>query len=267
MFENLHLAGAGDFSIENQGGGKGIFVDVEEDARGIVIVDLFRVSISDVGNHGLHVSDCSIGDDCGGGQGGGGDGSDASIYLRLNKVTIDSVGFGKQDADGIRVDDRGPGSIYANIRNSYFVGVGGDGLELDEGNEGSVWVNMRRTDFDSNGAYCSDEFVDNPIALDPECDDDGEPDVDDAFDIDEAGPGAIIGSLKNLGIFDNFDEGLDFDGEGEGDNNRIYLKLSNITAGGNADEDIKVSEEGNASVYVSMRNIDAAGDIEVEEGK
>lgn len=268
---NLSFDGGGGYSIENQGGGKGIFVDVPLDREGMVTLDLHRVSVFNTGNHGIHVSDCTEGDDCGGGQGGGGDGSTASIYVSLVDVLIDGVGFGKQDADGLRVDDRNDGDIYLSATNSRFVNVGADGIELDEGNAGSVIVNVRNSVFNMNGAYCSDELADVPIAdevlliLDPKCDDDGEPDVDDAFDIDEAGPGGISGIVRNLTLIDNFDEGLDFDSEGEGPDNLVDLTIVDITASGNADEAIKVSEEGGASVIVSLRALDIEGDVEVEE--
>lgn len=262
---NLSFAGPGGYSIESQGGGKGIYVQVPADREGVVKVRMTRVSVSNTGNHGLHVSDCSLGDDCGGGQGGGGDGSPASIFMQLNAVTIDGAGFGKQDADGVRIDDRGDGDIILSMTNSTFVNIGGDGVELDEGDEGSVQINVRNSHFESNGAYCSDEFVDDPIGLDPACDDDGDPDVDDAFDIDEDGPGGIFGLIANLKIIDNYDEGLDFDTAGEGDGNAADIHIMNVYASGNADEAIKVSEEGDASVVVNMSAIDIGGDVEVEE--
>ncbi len=262
---NLSLVGPGGYSLENQGGGKGIYVEVPMERVGVVSVRLTDVTVKDTGNHGVHISDCSLGDDCGAGQGGGGDGSPASFHVQLNRVTIDGAGNGKQDADGLRVDDRGEGDIFLSATNSVFTYVGGDGIELDEGNEGSVLINVRNSDFVHNGAYCSDEFVDDPIALDPSCDDDGDPDVDDAFDIDEAGPGGIAGTIANLKIIDNYDEGLDFDTEGEGDDNAVDLDIMNVYATGNADEAIKVSEEGNASVVVNLRAIDIEGDVEVEE--
>ena len=45
----------------------------------------------------------------------------------------------------------------------------------------------------------------------------------------------------------------------------IDLDLINIFGAGNADEAIKGSEEGNASVVVRMRAIEIQGDVEVEE--
>lgn len=265
FLKNLELAGPGGYSILNQGGGKGIFVKVPENKTGTVKLWLHNVTVRDTGNHGIHVSDCSIGDDCGGGQGGEGEGSDASISVWLHKVTVDGAGFGQQDADGIRIDDRGLGGINLFASNINLINVGGDGIELDEGNEGTVAVWMNKAFFQDNGAYCSDEFVTDPISIDPKCNDDGDPDVDDAFDIDEAGPGGIWGVIRNTDLIHNYDEGLDFDSEGEGNDNFVDLSLYKIYAIDNADEAIKVSEEGNASVYVRMNKIDIGGDIEVEE--
>lgn len=263
--KSLEFVGPGGYSILNQGGGKGIFVNVPDNRKGTVFLSLNDVIVRNTGNHGVHVSDCSLGDDCGAGQGGGGEGSDASVTVWLNNVTIDGAGYGKQDADGIRVDDRGPGDINLFANNITMVNVGGDGIELDEGNEGSVAVWMNRASFRDNGAYCSDEFVEDPIAIDPNCNDDGDPDVDDAFDIDEAGPGGIWGVISNADLFHSYDEGLDFDTEGEGDGNFVDLKLVNIVGADNADEAIKASEEGDASVYVDMLHISIVGDVEVEE--
>jgi hypothetical protein len=189
--------------------------------------------------------------------------------VRLTNVVIDGVGFGKQDADGLRVDDRGDGDIYLSVTNSSFINVGADGIELDEGDAGSVMVNVRNAAFEANGAYCADidgeEGPFDPISLDAKCNDDGDPDVDDAFDIDEAGQGGISGIIVNVDIIDNFDEGLDFDTEGDAEDNFVDLDLINVYASGNADEGIKVSEEGDASVFVRMRAIDVEGDVEVEE--
>ncbi len=263
--KNLEFAGPGGYSIENQGGGKGIFLKVPVDQTEDVNVVLKNVTVRDTGYHGVHVSDCTTGDDCGAGQGGLGDGSPVSIYMTLDNVLIDNVGTGRQDGDGVRIDDRDEGDVYFDVYNSIFTNVGGDGIELDEGGNGTVSVNAWDVAFLDNGAYCSADFVADPIALDPNCNDDGDPDVDDAFDIDEAGNGGIEGTLKKIELINNYDEGLDFDSEGTGDNNYIDLKIVNVFARDNDDEAIKISEEEDASVLVKIRRADIGGDIEVEE--
>lgn len=247
----------GPYSRLNPGGGKGIFVDIPSTRAGVVRVDLTNVSVMGTGNHGVHISDCSLGDDCGGGSGGGGDGSPASIDVRLVGVLIEDNGNGKQDADGFRVDDRGDGDITFFATNSAFLDNGADGIELDEGNNGNVYATVTNSTFDFNGEYC----LVGPFVAGDDCDDDG-PDVDDAFDIDEAGPGSLVADVRNLTVINNFDEGLDFDEEDEGD---ARLDAADIYSENNEDEGIKVSEEGDGDNVARMRAVTTDGDLEFEE--
>ncbi len=240
-------------------GGKGIFVNVPETREGIVRVRLSGVSVAGVGNHGIHVSDCTLRDLCGGGSAGGGEGSPASVYVKLDDVTINRVGFGRQDADGVRVDERGDGSIYFAASNSIFANVGADGIELDEGNDGDVVVNVNDSVFDSNGEYC----LAIPFLVGGPCDDDGDPDVDDGFDIDEAGEGSLYARVANTKVSNNFDEGLDFDEEDAGD---IVMRVSQVTAFGNEDEGIKASEEGEGGLRTALRRVTTSNNNGSKEG-
>lgn len=293
---NVDFAGPGGFSITNRGdhgqtAGKGIFVDVRDDQEGEVSLTLRNVAVSGVANHGIHVSDCSLADDCGAGSGGGGAGSPASIVLHLDRVTVDGAGNGKFDADGLRVDDRGDGSIYASIRRSRFVNAGADGVEFDEGNDGDVYAQIRHSDFSDNGGYCDPDLLaaflpdpdeaefdeseqvteaDIPPAVSGSPDDgcferevdtydsgfveayEFGIDVDDGIDFDEADDGALVSSLKHSTISGNLDEGVDFDEEGEG---YAWVGLVRAHAFGNADDGFKVSEEDGGSVIGSARRV------------
>lgn len=245
-------------------GGKGIFIQVPTDKVGMVKLDLEDVMVTRVGHHGIHVSDCSLGDDCGSGSGGGGDGSDASISIKATNVTINHIGFGRADADGLRVDDRGNGDILFYARNSQFLNVGADGVELDEGDDGDVIVDVRNTTFNRNGEYCNliTTYLSTP------CDDDGDRDVDDGFDVDEAGNGSIYARITNSSVTNNYDEGLDFDEEGAGD---IEVRLKDVIATFNEDEGTKLSEEDAGSIhakFTSYKSVDNNGSkegVEVEE--
>lgn len=290
---DLTFEGPGGFDIENRGdldgqtAGKGIFVDVRDDQRGLVSLVLTDVTVRGVANHGIHVSDCNLADACGGGGGGAGEGSDAGIILQLVNVTVDDAGTGKFDADGLRVDERGPGDINASIIGSTFIGVGADGIELDEGQAGDVRVIMSGTSFDGNGDYCDPALLgafmpdtdegefemgeamqadipqrptgspdDTCLEYVVELYDDGSVeefeiaiDVDDAFDVDEAGPGSILATVKNTAILNSFDEGLDYDEEGPGD---IRITLIGNRASGNTDDGYKHSEEGPGGVFATV---------------
>ncbi|OAN82197.1 hypothetical protein A8B78_08705 [Jannaschia sp. EhC01] len=289
------FTGPGGYSITDQGAaaGRGIFLDVAEDAAGVVSLVLTNVAVSGVAGHGIHVSDCTLAEACGGGEGGAGEGSDASIRVELNRVRIADVGQGSFDADGLRVDERGPGSIDLTGVNFQATGVGADGIELDEGQEGDVTVDMIRADFIENGTYCDPavleaylpeqsegEFREFEIAvvdlpqpspdtpdmncfeLELDIFDDGSVeayeysiDVDDGLDIDEAGPGSIIATFSVGQMLANFDEGYDFDEAGPGD---IDVVFTGIIANGNIDDAIKLSEAGPGSVYVTATTVEAS---------
>ena len=291
---NLNFEGPGGFDIQNRGdltgpAGKGIFVDVRDDQTGKVRVNLSRVSVKGVANHGIHVSDCSLADDCGGGSGGGGEGSPASIYLTCTNCKVEDAGNGRFDADGIRIDERGPGSIYAILRSSSFNGVGADGVEVDEGNDGGVHITAIRSDFSGNGGYCDPALLASFLPDPDEAEFDeseqvteadipgpvtGSPDdrcferevdlydsgfveayefaidVDDGIDGDEAGDGSLWVLMVNSTIDDNLDEGVDMDEEDAGDIVATYVASS---ADYNADDAFKHSEEGEGGVFGFVR--------------
>lgn len=285
---NLILQGPGGFDIENRGdtggdAGKGIFVDIRDDQTGIARLVLQDVTVRDVAGHGVHVSDCNLADDCGGGGGGAGEGSDASILVALDDVTIANAGNGRFDADGLRVDERGPGHITVNATGSTFIGVGADGVELDEGQDGHVTATFASVSFIDNGGYCdpdlleaflpvpdeaefaegemAEDAIPGPVTGSPddrcierEVDtyDDGSVeayefgiDVDDGFDIDEAGDGTVFVSVTNGTVLGNLDEGLDFDEEDAGG---ISFGFYGSTAQGNADDGVKLTEEGDGGI-------------------
>lgn len=259
---DLTLVGPGNykgyFAEDKDEGGKGIFVDVPETRTGIVSVKLTDVTVSGTGYHGIHISDCPLGDSCG--SGGGGNGSPASIDVQLAGVTVDGFGFGSQDADGVRVDERADGDIYFTVTNSTFINVGADGVELDEGNNGDVVLNVGNSSFNNNGDYC---LFDTNLLDTHDCYDDGDSDVDDGFDIDEAGPGSITGKIHNLIVSNNYDEGLDFDEEDAGG---IDLEIVAASAFNNEDEgtvavkvngsyidELKIEEDGTETGTVKVR--------------
>ena len=223
--------------------GTGIFVNVPNSRNGTVEVTLEDVSISNVGSHGVHVSDCTVRDQCAEGQG-----SPASVSLTANNVTIDSVGIGRQDGDGIRLDERGEGNVTFVVQDSRFINVGADGVELDEGDNGDITANIDNSVFDSNGEFCNfaDEIEDTP------CDNDGDPDLDDGFDIDETGSGSILVTITNSQFINNSDEGLDFDEEDDGN---IEVTATDSLFQNNEDQGIRASEEGDGNVEASLTRI------------
>jgi len=281
---DLNFRGPGNFNIKNRGkAGKGIFIDMRPDQTGVVTLVLEDVEVSGGAYHGVHISDCNLADDCGAGRGGKGDGSPASIVVRLTDVEISDVGNGRFDADGLRVDERSGGDIFFYAQDSSFTKVGADGVELDEGQEGGVFATAVDSKFDDNGAYCDPEIL---KAFMPEKDEGefedgkmaeadipgavkGSPDdacferevelyesgsvkayefgidVDDGFDIDEAGPGDFWALMVGASVSGNLDEGLDF---GEEDEGGVRFAAWRTVTKDNADDGIKIVESEAGSV-------------------
>lgn len=245
---NLNFRGRGGFSVTNRGDedsapGKGIFIDVREDQTGVVQMILEGVTISGVAYHGIHISDCDLADQCGGG------GAPASISATLINVTIHHVGHGTFDADGIRIDERGDGDITFSAYNSTFRRNGADGIELDEGGDGSVFATIVHSRFLENGDYCDPTVlgrflpsVRTAVFQDGEADLSNIPapitgtpddrcferhieyfesgsvksydislDFEDGIDIDEAGDGDLLFTITDSEIARNYDQGVDLE--------------------------------------------------------
>jgi hypothetical protein len=308
---NLAFEGPGGFDIENRSelgsaAGKGIFVDLRDDQTGIVEIELVNVTVTGTAGHGIHVSDCTLADDCGGGSGGAGDGSPASIRLTLTGVTVADTAYGRFDADGVRVDERGEGHIDFVATSSVFSGIGADGIELDEGQAGDVRATIGLSRFLDNGGYCDpallaafmpaepegefepgemmEDAIPGPVTGSPDDGcferavdtyDDGSVeeyefaiDTDDGFDIDEAGPGSLFVTVTGSTMNGNLDEGFDFDEEGPGDITATYV---DTTASGNTDDGYKHSEADDGNVfglvsYSGATDNGGAGFVFEEEG-
>ncbi len=253
--ENLGFDDGGAQTLDSGSGEPGIHVAVPATRTGAVDVVLRDLTVRGVGGHGVWIDDNLS--------------SPASIRLVTRDVVIDRAGIGDFDRDGIRVDETGDGHIRWTSRGDTYVEVGADGVELDERGPGNVVIDVRDSRFDRNGGYCAPL---DPIAagvVHP-CveDDDGELvlDLDDGFDIDEAGPGSIRGRVRWSELHNNLDEGLDFDEEDDGGVD-VTVRRTNLT--GNTDEGIKISEENNGDNVVELDRVSVRGNdsdgVEIEE--
>lgn len=222
----------GDISIRNltirDSATRGIVVNIPVDASGDDIqVSLHRVNVVGSALFGLHVDDNdSEFDD-------GETGSSVGIYLSMSFSNFVGNGTGAIDFDGVRVDERGEGSIEAVLFHTHIDGNGGDGMELDEAGEGDVSASLFHVSLNNNGFY-------------------NEEDLDDGFDIDEAGEGDVNVSLFAVQANGNMDEGLDFDEEGDGN---VIAKLRRVVARNNSDEAFKIDEEGGGDIRVALKRV------------
>jgi hypothetical protein len=265
---DLHFKGPGGWSIQNQAvspAGKGIFIDVRDGQKGKVSLTANNVSVSGVANHGIHISDCDLADECGGGGGGAGGGSPASIEVTLNGVSVDRVGYGRFDADGLRVDERNTGNIVFNAWNSSFTYVGADGVELDEGQGGNVKVKVSSTVFNDNGGYCDPDLLE-PFLPDP---DEAEFDPGEFSEaefeelirpIHESPDPRCIevevdyypGEPRFVAAYEiaiDVDDGIDIDEAGNGN---IISTLTGVTIERNLDEGADYDEEDRGGIFATI---------------
>jgi len=216
-----------DLSIINSAT-RGLTINIPEDATGTdVSIILRNLKITHSALYGLHIDDNSDEFD------EGNQGSDVGINLVIENSEFIRNGTGAIDFDGVRVDERGPGSITAFITKTIIDDNGGDGIELDEAGAGNVEVAMVDVSISRNGFY-------------------NQADLDDGFDIDEAGDGDINASLFNVVIDANLDEGLDFDESGQGD---LITRMYQVSANRNSDEGLKFDEQDSGDIRTILSNV------------
>lgn len=221
--------------------GRCVVVEVPTSATDDVSFFMKNSAITGCGLYGLHIDDNSnLEDDAG-------TGADAGIIMVLRNSTFTNSGIGALDYDGVRVDERGNGSITATIADTIINANGGDGIELDEGGSGDVSLTMTNTTINDNGFF-------------------NEEDLDDGLDIDEADDGSIYANIVGVTANNNLDEGIDLDEAGNGN---AIVSFTNVTADGNKDESIKVDEEDNGDIKAIFVNttVKNSGDdgIQIEE--
>ena len=208
----LVASGGGDLALialtVSNADGQGVEVQVPANATGTIRVALTDVNITGNTGHGFMVDDQL-------------NNSAASLEVSVTNSRFSGNGYSVSDRDGIRVNEGGVGSITFNSWNSRMDDNAADGIELDETGDGDVTIDVRRTTITRNGKF------------DPG-------DLDDGFDIDEAGPGHILGQVSASSANHNFEEGLDFNENDAGD---LRVDLSDVEANDNREEGIDYEED------------------------
>lgn len=228
---------------EDEGSASALHLVVPADATGTVDLTLDRVSVDGVAGHGVWVDDNA--------------GSAASVDATVRRATVTDSGTGAFDRDGIRIDETGEGDLAWTGRDNTFTGIGADGVELDERGTGDVVVRSTGSTFAGNGGYCL-PLADRVDEEDLACVEDGELDLDDGFDVDEADAGSIDARIARATVTGNLDEGLDWDEAGEGE---VRTDISRSELSGNRDEGFKTTEEEGGSVLVRLSRTVVDGNL------
>lgn len=211
---------------------------------------------------------------------GGADLTVERLTLALQRITVDGVQFhgvlvDGQSTTGYNTDDTihhsctDPNPVDAdvavavNLSRTTITGAGrlvGYDISLAT----PVDATVSPTSFTDNGdtapivctdgAQCGDDLG-SEIS-----------DLDDGFDIDEAGAGDLTAEITRTTVDGNRDEDLDFDEEDDGS---IAVAVERTEAAGNGDEACKASEEGEGSHTAALQRVTFTGSgndaVEVEK--
>jgi len=215
--------------------GEGVSVQVPLAATGTIRVALENVDIIANKRHGFLVNDqfdpASL-DPAG---------SPASVDVAVTSSRFLGNGYSVSDRDGIRINEGGDGNLTFAIVDSRSDNNAADGIELDERGIGNVIIDVSRTQITRNGIF------------DPS-------DLDDGFDIDEAGDGSITGQVVSSAANHNFEEGLDFN---ENDSGDLRVNLTDVEASYNREEGIDYEEDddfaGGGDLVTVMDRITTVG--------
>jgi hypothetical protein len=221
---------------------EGIDVEVPGSATGTVQVSLFGVAILDNLGHGVLVNDqvdpLTLDPN----------GSDASVAVSVIASKFSGNGFSVSDRDGLRVNEGGPGHLTITVKISVSDVNGADGIEVDERADGDVVVDMFGSSVTRNGEF-------DPL------------DLDDGFDIDEAGNGSVLGKVVLSAANDNFEEGFDFNENDAGD---LRVDMEFVEASRNREEGIDYEEDddfaGGGDLLVTMIGIRTNGNLAGDGG-
>lgn len=248
-----HGVHVSDCDLADSCGGGGGGAGGGSDAQ--IVVDFDNVRIDNVGQGKFDADGLRV-DERGNGN----------ILFTASHSTFTRVG-----ADGVELDEGQNGIVRATVTNSSFdrngdycdpaifegeleaflAGAPAEG-EFDESEEVTVAsLPGAPMGFSDNG--CIEYVVDTydsgfveayEYAID----------VDDGFDVDEAGQGGLYATIVNTTVTDNFDEGIDFDEEDAGPIDVVFVGTS---ASGNTDDGYKMSEADEGSVIGLVSGADA----------
>ncbi len=219
-FDLFVASGGGPLDIKSLtvagGPANGLVVAVPAAATEDVQVGLFQVILADNAGSGLLIDDLSS----------------AGVSLSAQQCVLSGNGTIASDIDAVRVNERGPGSITATIKDCLFEANANDAVELDEAGPGDISLQVLHSQFLANGF------------LDPD-------DLEDAIDCDEADEGDMLATLIDCVFEGNGDQGADLNEAGSGS---LHALLNQVVATDNGQEGVKLGESEDGDIEVAVDN-------------
>ena len=140
--------GGADLTIEDltiqDAGGEGLEVQIPTTATGTITVVLRHVTALRNAGHGVLINDQEQTETTDGVQPNG-NGSAAALVVQVENVRFAENGYSVSDRDGLRINEGGAGDLTFTAINARSEDNAADGIELDERGTGSIFVDVRDT--------------------------------------------------------------------------------------------------------------------------
>ncbi len=269
----LLTTGGGDLTIlgltVRNAPAEGIDIEVPATATGTLRVNLAGVAILANKGHGVLVND-QLDPSTSDGVPPNPAGSPASIAIALLNTRFEGNGYSVSDRDGLRVNEGGDGDLTFVGRLVSAEGNAADGIELDERGPGNVRLDLWGGRIDRNGIF-------DPSDLDDgfDIDESGDGSIvgtvafttangnyEEGLDFNENDAGDLRVDLAYVEASGNAEEGIDYEEDddvaGGGDlvTTMIGVRASRNLPGG--DGGVKIREKGAGHLTARLNGVDAS---------
>lgn len=265
------LTGGGDLSVlgltVRNAPAEGIDIEVPTTATGTLRLTLAGVSIVGNKGHGVLVNDQ---DDPTTTDGVPPDpaGSAASIAVALWNTRFAENGYSVSDRDGLRVNEGGAGDLWFLGRLVTADGNAADGIELDERGPGDVRLDLWGGRITRNGVFDPSD-LDDGMDIDEAGDGSilgtvafttASDNFEEGLDFNENDGGDLRVDLAFVEASRNGEEGIDYEEDddfaGGGD---LVTTMVGIRANGNAagDGGVKIREKGTGNLQARLNGVEA----------
>lgn len=245
---------------------EGIDVEVPASATGTQKVSLVKVTIKDNKGHGVLVND-QVDPSTTDGVQPDNRGSAASLEVEVVLSRFSGNGYSVSDRDGIRVNEGGEGSLTFTSRLTKSEDNAADGIELDERGPGDVFIDVSDTYILRNGKF-------DPADLDDGFDidetDDGSiigklvrsvasNNYEEGLDFNENNAGDLRVDLTLVVASNNLEEGIDYEEDDDfAGGGELVTTMTGIVADSNGgDGGLKIREKGVGSLIANVTGVQA----------
>lgn len=247
---------------------EGIELAVPATATGVVHLVLDGVTVRGNKGHGVLVNDQlvpDVVDDMPDPRG-----SDASVVVRVRRTRFLDNGYSVSDRDGLRVNEGGNGYLQFIADDMTASDNAADGIELDERGPGSVLLQVSNSQILRNGKF-DPEDLDDGFDIDELNEGDivgqlrgvvASDNFEEGLDFNENDAGDLRVDLFGVVANNNREEGIDYEEDddfaGGGD---LIAVMVDVTANGNGvdggDGGLKIREKGVGSLSVDLTRVRA----------